>query len=303
MAARSLVSGTISFGLVAIPIRLYPAVVSERVSFHLLHAKCGSRIKYQTYCPVCDQVVDREDLVKGYEFGKEQYIRVTEDELEALEGEASKDIDIVEFVPLASVDPIFLDKAYFLGPDKGGAKPYQLLARALEKAEEVAVARFILRGKESVVLIRPFQRGLILHTMYFHDEIRDVGEIDRGESVKIKESEVQLALRLIAELASKNFDPEKYDDEGPGQEGHHRSAAGPAWEGDRSDGRPQEEPGEATRAGGSEEGEHGPQGARQGVPACWRGSPPAREAGARGKEVRRSSKLPASPATATLGSM
>jgi len=213
MAARSLVSGTISFGLVAIPIRLYPAVVSERVSFHLLHAKCGSRIKYQTYCPVCDQVVDREDLVKGYEFGKEQYIRVTEDELEALEGEASKDIDIAEFVPLASVDPIFLDKAYFLGPDKGGAKPYQLLARALEKAEEVAVARFILRGKESVVLIRPFQRGLILHTMYFHDEIRDVGEIDRGESVKIKESEVQLALRLIAELASKNFDPEKYDDE------------------------------------------------------------------------------------------
>ena len=213
MAARSLVSGTISFGLVAIPIRLYPAVVSERVSFHLLHAKCGSRIKYQTYCPVCDQVVDREDLVKGYEFGKEQYIRVTEDELEALEGEASKDIDIAEFVPLASVDPIFLDKAYFLGPDKGGAKPYQLLARALEKAEQVGVARFIIRGKESVVLIRPFQRGLILHTMYFHDEIRDVGEIDRGESVKIKESEVQLALRLIAELANKNFDPEKYDDE------------------------------------------------------------------------------------------
>jgi DNA end-binding protein Ku len=213
MAARSLLSGTISFGLVAIPIRLYPAVVSERVSFHLLHAKCGSRIKYQTYCPVCDQVVDRDDLVKGYELGKEQYIRVTEDELEALEGEASRDIDIAEFVPLASVDPIFLDKAYFLGPDKGGAKPYQLLARALEKAEQVGVARFIIRGKESVVLIRPFQRGLILHTMYFHDEIRDIGEIDRGESVKIKESEVQLALRLIAELAKKSFDPEEYDDE------------------------------------------------------------------------------------------
>ena len=213
MAARSLVSGTISFGLVAIPIRLYPAVVSERVSFHLLHAKCGSRIKYQTYCPVCDQVVDREDLVKGYEFGKEQYIRVTEDELEALEGEASKDIDIAEFVPLASVDPIFLDKAYFLGADKGGAKPYQLLARALEKAEQVAVARFILRGKESLVLIRSFQRGLILHMMYFHDEIRDFAEIEKGESAKTKDSEVQLALRLIAERASKEFDPEKYDDE------------------------------------------------------------------------------------------
>jgi len=213
MAARSLVSGTISFGLVAIPIRLYPAVVSEQVSFHLLHAKCGSRIKYQTYCPVCDQVVDRDDLVKGYELGKEQYIRVTDDELEALEGEASRDIDIAEFVPLASVDPVYLDKAYFLGPDKGGSKPYQLLARALERAEQVAVARFILRGKESLVLIRPFQRGLILHTMYFHDEIRNFGEIDREESVKTKDSEVQLALRLIAELASKEFDPEKYDDE------------------------------------------------------------------------------------------
>ena len=213
MAVRSIGSGTISFGLVAIPIRLYPAVVSERVSFHLLHAKCGSRIKYQTYCPVCDQVVDRDDLVKGYELGKEQYIRVTEDELEALEGEASKDIDIAEFVPLATVDPVYLDKAYFLGPDKGGAKPYQLLARALEKAEQVAVARFILRGKESLVLIRPFQRGLILHTMYFHDELRDFGEIDKGESVKTKESELRLALRLVRELASEEFDPKKYDDE------------------------------------------------------------------------------------------
>jgi DNA end-binding protein Ku len=213
MAVRSIGSGTISFGLVAIPIRLYPAVVSERASFHLLHAKCGSRIKYQTYCPVCDQVVDRDDLVKGYELGKEQYIRVTEDELEALEGEASKDIDIAEFVPLATVDPVYLDKAYFLGPDKGGAKPYQLLARALEKAEQVAVARFILRGKESLVLIRAFPRGLILHTMYFHDELRDFGEIDKGESVKTKESELQLALRLVRELASEAFDPKKYDDE------------------------------------------------------------------------------------------
>jgi DNA end-binding protein Ku len=137
MAARSLGSGTISFGLVAIPIRLYPAAVSERVSFHLLHAKCGNRIKYQAYCSVCDQVVDRHDLVKAYEFGKDHYIRVSEDELEALEAEASKHIDIAEFVPLALVDPVYLDKAYFLGPDKGGGKAYHLLARALQKADEV----------------------------------------------------------------------------------------------------------------------------------------------------------------------
>ena len=130
----SLASGTISFGLVAIPIRLYPATVPERVSFHLLHAKCGNRIKYQTYCPVCDQVVERNDLIKGYEFGKGQYIRVTEDELEALEGEASKDIDITEFVPLASVDPVYLDKAYYLGPDKGGSKPWPARSRRQSKS-------------------------------------------------------------------------------------------------------------------------------------------------------------------------
>jgi len=213
MAARSLVSGTISFGLVAIPIRLYPAVVSESVSFHLLHAKCGTRIKYQTYCPSCDRVVDRDDLVKGYELSKGHYVRVTEEELEALEGEASRDIDIAEFVPLRSVDPIFLDKAYFLGPDEGGAKPYQLLTRALEKAEQVAVARFILRGKESLVLVRPYRHGLILHTMHFHDEIRDFGEIDKGESLRTSDSKLQLALRLVRELGRKEFAPERYEDE------------------------------------------------------------------------------------------
>jgi DNA end-binding protein Ku len=215
MAARSLGSGTISFGLVAIPIRLYPAAVSERVSFHLLHAKCGNRIKYQAYCAACDEVVDRKDLVKAYEFGKDQYIRVTDEELEAVEGEASKHIDITEFVPLAAVDPVYFDRAYYLGPDKGGGKAYHLLARALEKSEEVALARFILRGKESLVLVRAFRQGLILHTMYFHDEIRVFDQVEGDEegSKAIKDSELQLALRLVEELASKTFDAAKYEDE------------------------------------------------------------------------------------------
>src|SRR5215472_17306209 len=215
MAARSIGSGTISFGLVAIPIRFFPAVVSERVTFHLLHAKCGSRIKYQAYCPACDQVVDRRDLVKAYELGKDQYVRVTDDELEALEGEASKHIDIAEFVPLASVDPVYFDRAYYLGPDKGGGKAYHLFARALEKAEQVALARFILRGKESLVLIRPFERGLILHTMYFHDEVRNFDEVEGSEegAKAIKDGELQLALRLIEDLGAKGFDPAKYEDE------------------------------------------------------------------------------------------
>jgi DNA end-binding protein Ku len=213
LAPRSLASGTISFGLVSIPVRLYPAAVPERVSFHMLHARCGSRINYQTFCPVCDKVVDRGELVKGYEFAKEQYVRVTEDELEALQEEASKEIDIAEFVPLASVDLVYLDQAYYLGPDKGGAKPYQLLAQALEKSKRVALARFILRGKESLVLIRPAEHGLELHTMYFHDEIRDVGEIDKGESAKIKEGELALAMRLIDELSHDEFEPKRYEDE------------------------------------------------------------------------------------------
>jgi DNA end-binding protein Ku len=203
----------ISFGLVSIPIRLFPAAVSERVSFHLLHAKCGSRIKYQTFCPVCDRVIDRSELVKGYEFAKDQYVRITEDELEALEGEASKEIDIAEFVPLETVDPVFLDKTYYLGPDKGGAKPYQLLTHALEKTKRVALARFILRGKESLVLIRAAQEGLMLHTMYFHDEIRDFGEIDKGASTKFKDAELGLAMRLIDELSDEEFDPKRYEDE------------------------------------------------------------------------------------------
>jgi DNA end-binding protein Ku len=213
MAARSLGSGTISFGLVSIPVRLYPAVVSERASFHLLHAKCGSRIKHQTYCPVCDKVVERDELVKGYEFAKDQHVRIREDELEALEGEASKEIVITEFVPLATVDPLYLDKAYYLGPDKGAAKPYRLLSQVLERAKKVALARFILRGQESLVLIRSVEGGLVLHTLYFHDEVRDFGEVEKGAPAKIQEGETKLALRLVDDLSHQEFEPKQYEDE------------------------------------------------------------------------------------------
>jgi DNA end-binding protein Ku len=213
MAPHSLGSGTISFGLVSIPVRLYTAASSASVSFNLLHAKCGSRIKQQTFCPVCNEVVDRAALVRGYEFAKDQYVRVADEELKALEGEASKIIDIAEFVPLQSVDPIYFEKTYYLGPDKGGDKAYRLLADAMEKGGRVALAKFVMRGKESLVLIRPAQGGLMLHTMYFADEVRDFGEIDRGQSAKIKTGELDLALQLIDGLASDEFHPEQYQDE------------------------------------------------------------------------------------------
>ena len=213
MPPHSLQSGTISFGLVSIPVKLYTAAGSQSVSFNLLHAKCGSRIKLQNFCPVCNEVVDRAALVRGYEFAKDQYVRVGDEELKALEGEASKVIDIAEFVPLASVDPIYFEKTYYLGPDKGGEKPYRLLADAMGSHGRVALAKFVMRGKESLVLIRPAQGGLMLHTMYFADEVRSFGEIEKGESAKIKEGELQLALQLIEGLSSDAFSPEKYRDE------------------------------------------------------------------------------------------
>jgi len=213
MAPHSIGTGTISFGLVSIPIRLYTAASSGNVSFNLLHAKCGSRIRQQTFCPTCNEVVDRASLVRGYEFAKDQYVRVSDDELKSLEGETSKVLDIAEFVPLASVDPIYFEKTYYLGPDKGGDKAYRLLADAMEKNSRVALAKFVMRGKESLVLIRPAKSGLMLHTMYFADEVRDFGEIDRGQSAKIKPGELELALQLIDGLSNDEFKPEQYQDE------------------------------------------------------------------------------------------
>ena len=213
MAPHALGSGTISFGLVSIPVKLYTAASSGGVSFNLLHAKCGSRIKQQTFCPTCNETVERNALVKGYEFQKDQYVRFTDEELKSLEGEASKVIDISEFVPLPSVDPIYFEKTYYLGPDKGGEKPYRLLADAMAKSDRVALATFVMRGKESLVLIRPAQDGLMLHTMYFADEVRDFGEIEKGKSVKLRDGELQLAERLIDELSHDEFKPEQYHDD------------------------------------------------------------------------------------------
>src|SRR5215475_3066019 len=213
MPPHSIGSGTISFGLVSIPIRMFTAASSESVSFNQIHPKCGGRIKQQLLCPQCNEVVERNSLVKGYEFAKDQYVQFTEEELKALEGEASKMIDIAEFVPLAQVDPIYFEKTYYLGPDKGGEKAYRLLADAMTKAGRVALAKFVMRGKENLVLIRPARHGLMLHTMYFADEVRDFGEIGKGESASVKENELGLAERLIDDLSHKEFKPDQYHDD------------------------------------------------------------------------------------------
>jgi len=213
MAPHSIGSGTISFGLVSIPVKLYTAASGGGVSFNMLHAKCGNRVKQQMFCPVDNEVVERGGLVKGYEFQKDQYVRFSDEELKSLEGESSRVIDIAEFVPLPSVDPIYFEKTYYLGPDKGGEKPYRLLADAMAKSDRVALATFVMRGKESLVLVRPAQDGLMLHTMYFADEVRDFGEIEKGKSVKLRDGELQLAERLIDELSHPEFKPEQYQDD------------------------------------------------------------------------------------------
>ena len=213
MPLHSIGSGTISFGLVSIPIKMFSAATSAGVSFNQLHQKCGGRIKQQLICPTCNEVVERSALVKGYEFAKDQYVQFTEEELKALEDEASKMIDIAEFVPLAEVDPIYFEKTYYLGPDKGGEKAYRLLADAMRKSERVALAKFVMRGKENLVLIRAAQDGLMLHTMYFVDEIRDFGEVDKGADAKVKPGELELAQRLVCELSSEAFRPEQYSDQ------------------------------------------------------------------------------------------
>src|SRR3954470_1017695 len=215
--ARSIASLTISFGLVAIPVKLYSATISsERLSFNLLRQKDGSRVKQQ-YVAVNDgTLVERSEMTKGYEFAKGQYVMFSAEELKALEDTTTHTIDITQFVPLASVDPVYFDGTYYLAPDKGGAKPYSLLATALKKAKQCAVGRWISRGKEHIVVLRPMDDGLAMHQLHFKAEVRAIKDLG-VEAAPISESELKLANQLIDQLAAKRFDPNEYVDEHRGR--------------------------------------------------------------------------------------
>jgi DNA end-binding protein Ku len=212
MPARSVGSGMVSFGLVSIPIKLYVATHSESPSFNLLHQPCGSRIRQQIFCPRCERTVERSELIKGYEVAKEQYATFTDDELRALETAASPSIDIQEFVPLADVDPVYFETSHYLGPDKGGEKAYHLLADAMREREVVAVAQHVSRGKERLVLIRPMAKGLVLHSLYYADEVRSFDDIVLGDPGQRRDGEMRLAQQLIGELTGPGFAPEQYRD-------------------------------------------------------------------------------------------
>src|SRR5436190_11984719 len=213
MAARSIASLTISFGMVSIPVKLYSATeASKAISFNLLHKACGSRLKQQYLCVKEEVVVPREDMVKGYEFAKDQYVMFSPEELKAMEEVGTHSAEITQFVPLKTVDPVYFDKAYYLGPDKGGAKPYALLARALRESGRCALGRWAARGKQYIVMIRPVEDGLVMQQLLYAGEVRSMKEIEIPKT-EVKDAELKLAQQLIEQQASEKFDPAAYTDE------------------------------------------------------------------------------------------
>ncbi len=210
-------SGTISFGLVAIPVKLYTTgESSQTVRFSMVHEKCGTKVKYRYYCPTDDELVERDEITKGYEFAKGQFVLFSDDELKALMPEATHAIEIAEFVPLEKVDPIYFERSYYLGPDKGGAKPYRLLAETMATTGRAALARYAARGKDYLVLLRPFESGLIMQQLRYAVDVRPFSEVPIDEA-KVTKAELALARQLVDQGASENFQPEAYADEARGR--------------------------------------------------------------------------------------
>jgi DNA end-binding protein Ku len=212
MAARPLASGTLSFGMVSIPIKLFSAAESQAaISFNLLHAKCNSRLEQRYFCKKDGEQVPRDQMVKGYEFSKDQYVTFTPEELKALEEKATNAIDIAEFVPLSAVDRIWLDKTYFLGPDKGGERAYRLLVEALKETGRAALGQYAVRGQQYLALVRPLGHVLVMEQLHYADEIKAAGDVPVGES-PVKDQELALATQLIQQTATDEFHPERYRD-------------------------------------------------------------------------------------------
>jgi DNA end-binding protein Ku len=213
MAGRAISSVTLSFGLVAIPVQVLSATESAgRISFNLLHKGCGSRLKQQYVCVEDGEVVERSEMIKGYEFSKGQYVEFAPDELKALEAIGSNSVDIVEFVPLASIDPIYFDKTYFLAPDRGANKPYALLSDALADTGQCAIGNWAARGKQHTVALRAVRGVLVMQQLYFASEVRSVEEVEVPQA-ELKEAEKKLARQLIAQQAHESFNASAYTDD------------------------------------------------------------------------------------------
>ncbi|HKS04873.1 MAG TPA: Ku protein [Gemmatimonadaceae bacterium] len=212
MPARAIAGATISFGLVSVPVSLFSSAESKAsVSFNMLHKKCGSRLKQQYICTKDSEIVPRDETVKGYEFAKDQYVVLSAEELKALEEKATGAIDVLEFVPLAKVDRAYVDRVYYLGPDKGGDRAYRLLAAALEETGRAALGQYAARGQQHLVLLRPLNGVLVMEQLHYADEVRPTSEVP-VPSGDVKPLELNMAKQLIEQSANDSFEPTKYKD-------------------------------------------------------------------------------------------
>ncbi len=213
MPARAIDTATIAFGLVSIPVKIYSSAEhSHEIHFHLIHEGCGERLHQQYVCPR-HGVVEREDMAKGYELTKGNFVELEKGELKALEAVASDEIAIREFVPASAIDPIYIDRTYYLGPDKGGERAYRLLRDALEQAHLVGVATYSARGKQYIVMVRPFEDGLAMHQLRYADEVKPWSEVPLGKLPKSGAAELRLATQIIGQLEHETFDASQYEDE------------------------------------------------------------------------------------------
>jgi DNA end-binding protein Ku len=209
--ANSVWKGHITFGLISIPVRLFAAARTERISMNQLHKECHSRIRQPLFCPTCNRQVERSEIVKGYEYEKDQYVLFNEDELDKIEPPSASTMEILEFVKLEEVDPLYFDASYYVTPEEAGKKAYNLLMMAMEESGYGAIAKLTMHQREHIVVIRPRAQGLTLHTLYYADEVRQVAEYGHSDKVELKDAEKKLALQLIESLAA-HFQPEKFQD-------------------------------------------------------------------------------------------
>ncbi len=210
--AASVWKGYLSFGLLSIPIRLFTAARGERISLNQLHEVCHSRIKMPLFCPTCDRKVERSEIIKGYEYEKDQYVLFNDEDLDKIEPESARAMEILEFVKVDEIDPLYYDASYYLTPEDDGKKAYSLLLKAMEDSGYAAIAKVTMHQREHIVVIRPRAEGMTLHTMFYQSEIREVAEFNHQDKVEPKEQEKKLATQLIESLAAP-FEPAKYRDE------------------------------------------------------------------------------------------
>jgi DNA end-binding protein Ku len=208
--ASSVWSGYLTFGLISMPVKLFSGARGERVSFHMLHRDDNVRIKQQLYCPADERVVERDEIVKGFEYRKGEYVIIEPEEIKKIEPKTAKAMEILQFVKAEEVDPIYFESSYYMMPDEAGQRPYQLLTKAMEESGYLAIAKLTMHNREYTVILRPKTKGLVLHTMYYADEIREVEGFGDGKA-ELKAGELKVANQLIEALADK-FEPEKFHD-------------------------------------------------------------------------------------------